>query len=84
MFGSYSSFFIEKGFSEESGIHATFFLQVDVGAFVLQGRHDDVPVVMTRPMHEIYFEYNQNDKTFVMPAAAVSASAGEGPLREKR
>ena len=78
----------KKGFSVEAseagGIYATFFLQVDVGAFVLQGRHDDVPVVMTRPMHEIYFEYNQNDKTFVMPAAAVSASAGEGPLREKR
>ena len=79
----------KKGFSVEAseagGIYATFFLQVDVGAFVLQGRHDDVPVVMTRPMHEIYFEYNQNDKTFVMPAAAVSASAEkEGPLREKR
>ena len=50
---------------------------------MLQGRHDDVPVVMTRPMHEIYFEYNQNDKTFVMPAAS-STSAGEGLLREKR
>ena len=33
----------------------------------LQGRHDDVAVVMTKPMHEIYFEYNHNDKTFVMP-----------------
>ena len=33
----------------------------------LQGRHDDVPVVMTKPMHEIYFMYNNNDKTFIMP-----------------
>ena len=48
-------------------MHPLFFKLISV--LVLQGRHDDVPVVMTRPMHEIYFEYNQNDKTFVMPAA---------------
>ena len=61
-------------------MHPLFFKLISV--LVLQGRHDDVPVVMTRPMHEIYFEYNQNDKTFVMPAS-VSASSGEG-LRKER
>ena len=48
----------------------------------LQGRHDDVPVVMTKPMHEIYLEYNQNDKTFNMPAT--SASGEEGNKCKKR
>ena len=54
----------------------------DEVAWNLQGRHDDVPVVMTKPMHEIYFEYNHNDKTFVMPTSTRTTS-GEGKSKKR-
>ena len=31
---------------------------------LFQGAHDDVPIFLTRPMRDIYREFNENDRSF--------------------